>query len=156
VTTQHGQKAAHKFLELYREIYRRYRRQDSSRPLTNQSRAVLEHFSQTGPLTVGEAARHLNRAQSVVSDIITQLEQHGLLEREPDPQDKRRTLVWLTSTGVARLQQEDQVLALADLTSAFATLDTASRTGLLQGMAQLIENAPSAQPNVATRKREAK
>ena len=52
-----------------------------------------------GPLTIGEAALHLERAQSVVSEIVSHLVQQGLLERESDPADRRRTLVWLTPAG---------------------------------------------------------
>lgn len=37
-----------------------------------------------GPLTVGDIALHLYRVQSVVSDIVTQLESKGVLERERD------------------------------------------------------------------------
>jgi DNA-binding MarR family transcriptional regulator len=54
---------------------------------------VLEHLALAGPLTVGEAAAHMNRAQSVVSEIVTHLERDGLLERQTDPGDRRRTLI---------------------------------------------------------------
>src|SRR5215470_11634026 len=53
--------------------------------LPNASLAVLEHLAHAGPLTVGEAAAHLNRAQSVVSEIVSHLERQGMLEREGDP-----------------------------------------------------------------------
>ena len=46
------------------------------------SRAVLEHLAMAGPLTIGEAAGHLNRAQSVVSEIVSHLTDQELLERK--------------------------------------------------------------------------
>lgn len=52
---------------------------------------MLTHLAVSGPLTVGEAAGHLNRAQSVVSEIVDGLERKALLERERDPADRRRT-----------------------------------------------------------------
>jgi len=60
---------------------------------------VLHHLSLTGPLTVTEAARHLGRAQSVMSEMIDHLEAKGFLARHRDTRDKRRTLVWLTAAG---------------------------------------------------------
>lgn len=60
---------------------------------------MLTHLAVSGPLTVGEAAGHLNRAQSVVSEIVDGLERKALLERERDPADRRHTLVWLTPAG---------------------------------------------------------
>jgi DNA-binding MarR family transcriptional regulator len=88
------------FAELFRAVYLTFHRRDGSRSqLPNASLAVLEHLAHAGPLTVGEAAAHLNRAQSVVSEIVSHLERQGMLERESDPADRRRTLVWLTGAG---------------------------------------------------------
>jgi hypothetical protein len=64
------------------------------------------------PLTIGEAAAHLDRAQSVVSEIVSHLEDDGLLERERDPADRRRTLVWLTPAGQSALRRDREVLGL--------------------------------------------
>jgi DNA-binding MarR family transcriptional regulator len=91
---------ARAFAELFREAYLRFHRRDGKRSeLSGASRAVLLHLSQAGPITVGELALHLDRAQSVVSEILNQLEGKGVLEREADPQDRRRTLVWLSPEG---------------------------------------------------------
>src|SRR3954463_10508310 len=92
-------------------VYLRFHRRDGKRAqMSGASRAVLLHLAHAGPLTVGEAAKHLDRAQSVVSDIVSQLEAKKLLAREPDPDDRRRTLVWLTPTGFDALDREGQVL----------------------------------------------
>ena len=95
-----------RFVALFHEAYLAFHRRSGRRgQLTNASRSVLLHLAQAGPLSIGEAARHLDRAQSVVSDIVAQLEDKGLLERERDPSNGRRTLVWLTRmawTGCVR------------------------------------------------------
>ena len=88
------------FCSVYPRVYLAFHRRDGRRSeLTNASRAVLTHLIGSGPITIGEAALHLDRAQSVVSEIVNQLQGHGLVAREPDPADRRRTLVWLTDTG---------------------------------------------------------
>lgn len=69
---------AERFAELFRGVYLTFHRRDGPRSqLANASRAVLEHLAMAGPLTVGEAAGHLDRAQSVVSEIVTHLEHQG-------------------------------------------------------------------------------
>src|SRR5690348_8140110 len=66
---------AERFAGLFRAVYLSYHRRDGPRgSLPGASRAVLEHLAMAGPLTVGEAAGHLSRAQSVVSDIVSHLE----------------------------------------------------------------------------------
>jgi DNA-binding MarR family transcriptional regulator len=88
--------------------------------LLRSERAVLLHLAQAGPLTVGECSRHLKRAQSVVSEIVDQLEKKGLLSRTADEADRRRTLVWLTDAGRERLVRDQDVLSRAALEKAFS------------------------------------
>ena len=89
-----GGEAAGEFEQLFRAVYLTFHRRDAPRSqLANASLAVLEHLALAGPLTGGELAAHLGRAQSVVSEVVSHLERQGLLERESDPADRRRTLV---------------------------------------------------------------
>src|SRR5262249_2958350 len=98
---------ADEFAELFPAIYLRFHRRDDKQPdLTAASRAVLTHLSLSGPVTVGEAAAHLGRAQSVVSEIFDQLEEKQLVERMTDPDDRRRVQVWLTDRGVTLLARD--------------------------------------------------
>ena len=123
------------FCAAFPQAYLAFHRRDGRRnELTNASRAVLTHLAGSGPITVGEAARHLDRAQSVVSDIVTQLEGHGLLEREPDPDDRRRTLVWLTEAGMNRLRHDADVLDRTLVARAMEQLDDTTRRGLIDGL----------------------
>jgi DNA-binding MarR family transcriptional regulator len=105
------------------------------------SRAVLQHLAMSGPLTVGEAAVHLDRAQSVVSEIVDGLTRKDLLERERDPGDRRRTLVWLTPAGQRALHRDGEVLGLDALAAALARMAPADRDALLTGAAALIAAA---------------
>jgi DNA-binding MarR family transcriptional regulator len=137
-----GRADAERYAELFRAVYLSYHRRDGPRSgLTGASRAVLEHLAISGPLTVGEAARHLDRAQSVISEIVDQLEDKALLERERDPADRRRTLVWLTPAGQEALRRDGEVLGLDRLADALARLPAGQRTALITATAALVAAA---------------
>jgi DNA-binding MarR family transcriptional regulator len=134
------------FAALFRTIYLTYHRRDGPRSgLTGASRAVLGHLAHTGPLTIGEAALHLDRAQSVVSEIVDGLERRGLLMRDRDPADRRRTLVWLTPAGIEALRRDAEVLSEDALAAAIARMTDSDRTSLLTGAAALLAAAPPPQ-----------
>lgn len=135
--------AAAEFGVLFRSAFLAFHRRDGPRStLTGASRAVLTHVSVTGPLTIGESAVHLRRAQSVVSEIVSGLVAKGLLAREPDPSDRRRVLVWLTPEGMAELSRDGDVLGTAPLTAALASMTDEQREGLLTGFRALLAAAP--------------
>ena len=128
------------FARLFRAIYAEFHRRDGPRGgLTGASRAVLEHLAMAGPLTIGEMASHLDRAQSVVSEIVDQLEAKALLERERDPADRRRVLVWLTADGQAVRERDQEVLDVERLRAAFDRLDPPDATTCLATLRTLIE-----------------
>jgi DNA-binding MarR family transcriptional regulator len=138
------QARAERFAELFRAIYLTFHRRDKPRSeLPGASRAVLEHLALAGPLTIGEAAAHMRRAQSVISEIVTHLERDGLLERENDPADRRRTLIWLTSDGHEALRRDREVLELDLLAGAMAGLPSGQADELIAAMRALIEHAQS-------------
>ncbi len=139
--------AAARFAALFPEIYLHFHRRDEKRSeLSGASRAVLSHLALSGPLTIGEAAGHLRRAQSVVSEIVTQLAGKGLLERWRDPRDRRRTLVWLTPAGIELLERDRDVLSIDLLTAAFARMSPGEQQALSVGVAALLRCAPSPAP----------
>jgi DNA-binding MarR family transcriptional regulator len=131
--------AAETFGELFAQVYLRFHRRDGKRAeLPSASRAVLQHLSVTGPLTVGEMGQHLDRAQSVVSEIVDHLERDGLLERIRDPRDRRRTLVWLTEAGLAYLAHDREVLSRELLERAMARMTAERRDALLEAVRDLL------------------
>ncbi|HEY3665206.1 MAG TPA: MarR family transcriptional regulator [Polyangiaceae bacterium] len=130
---------ARQFGELFPAVYLRFHRRDGrQRELPGASRAVLHHLTLTGPLTIGEMAKHLSRAQSVVSEMVAHLERDGLLERMQDPKDKRRALVWLSDKGLALLDREREVLSSELLTRAMTRMKSVDRLALLRGMQALL------------------
>jgi DNA-binding MarR family transcriptional regulator len=134
--------AAQRFASLFPDVYLRFHRRDEKHSeLSGASRAVLTHLAMTGPLTVGEAAGHLQRAQSVVSEIVTQLAGKGLLERWRDSRDRRRTLVWLTPSGLRFLERDRDVLSIELLTAACAQMSASEREALSIGIEALLRAA---------------
>ena len=135
------------FAELFRAVYLRFHRRDRKRSeLTGPMRGVLQHLSIAGPLTIGEAARHFDRAQSVVSEIADRLEGKGLVERVRDPRDARRTLIWLTEAGIAALERDRQVLDLPLLARALGKMPDGQAAALLETMRALVEAADHQPP----------
>ena len=136
------QARAEQFEQLLHAVYLTFHRRDGARnQLPGASRAVLQHLALSGPLTVGEAASHLGRAQSVVSEIVNHLERQGLLEREADPDDRRRTLVWLTPAGHDALRRDRAILSMDLLTPAINRLPPDRADCLLAGLRDLVNEA---------------
>lgn len=132
--------SAASFQELYRRVYHRFHRRDTteSNRISTESLAVLQHLRDTGPLTVIEAARHFERSQSAMSEIITRLERRSILMRMPDERDRRRTLVWLTEEGLTLLRNAEQVLSPKLLQHAFEQLDEDARQRVLDALDELL------------------
>ena len=127
--------------EYYKRIYDRFYRRvkpESYRP-GRESLAVLRHLSRTGPLTVTEAAQHFSRSQASTSEVFARLEKRGLLARVVDSQDRRRTLVWLTKTGLNVLDDSSQVLSRAKLERAFQQLSDTERHSVVQCLEALLQ-----------------
>jgi DNA-binding MarR family transcriptional regulator len=136
------QAQAERFAEAFRAVYLTFHRRDRPRSqLAGASRAVLEHLAMAGPLTVGEAAAHLSRAQSVVSEIVGHLERQGLLERESDPGDRRRTLIWLTAAGQEVLRRDREVLGTDLLAPALSRLPPGQADALIAALHTLVDQA---------------
>jgi DNA-binding MarR family transcriptional regulator len=134
--------AATEFAELFGLAYRRFYRRVpvGQHLLTGESIAALQHFAEAGPLTVAEAATHLGRSQSAMSEMLDRLERRGLVARVSDDRDRRRTLVWLTDEGKAALDEAQRVLSEVRLRDAFAEMDRRQRKQLIELMRSLIES----------------
>ena len=72
---------------------------------------------------------------------MTHLEGQGLLEREDDPADRRRTLIWLTPAGHEALRRDREVLSVDLLARAFARMPAAEADALIAGMQALVDTA---------------
>ena len=137
---------AQEIVSAYSRIYLYfYRRRDPRgyRPRP-ETLAVMEHLFATGPLTVSEASCHLDRSQSSVSELLDRLVHRGLLDRIPDERDRRRTLVWLSESGLALLEEERQVLDIKRMERVLALMTTQQQQNLADGLRALIAAAARA------------
>ena len=66
----------------------------------SQSRA-LRVLTRHGVMRLSDLAEHLRIAARSTTEVVDSLEDKGLLERQPDPHDRRATLVALTAPGIA-------------------------------------------------------
>jgi DNA-binding MarR family transcriptional regulator len=138
-----SKQAAAAFAELFPAVYLRLYTRRAKRPaeLTPQLTGMLRHLAWSGPLTVGELALHLGRAQSVASEMVDRLREKGLVERIADERDRRRKLLWLTDAGRLKLQRDEQVLSPDLLRSAVSRMKTVERLALIRGMRALVQAA---------------
>jgi len=90
-------------------------------PLSPRHVAALEQI-RGGPLTVGELASRLDLTLPTVSGVLADLDRAGLVERRPDPADRRRTLIWLTPSGHEALSRDREVLGADHLARAMGRL----------------------------------
>lgn len=77
----------------------------------------------------GELAGHLRVAPRSVTDVVDALEARGLLAREPDPSDRRATVLVLTASG-RQLVEEIGSARRADADTYFARLSESDRASL--------------------------
>lgn len=85
---------------------------------------ILAILATDGPGSQYELAKMLGKAPGVVVTAIDQLEQAGLVERNRDPADRRRSVVTLTDAGHEALAKADEI-ADAVLAGVFPGLEAA-------------------------------
>jgi DNA-binding MarR family transcriptional regulator len=73
-------------------------------PLTHG--AVLGRLDREGPRSVSDLAHAERVRPQSMAQTVGELEADGLVERRPDPDDRRRALVELTDEGLSTLQAD--------------------------------------------------
>ena len=88
--------------------------------------AVLHHLEAQGPVAQRELAGALRIQPSNIVALLDELERRGLLERSPDPTDRRRHRVELTAGGRRTLERASEAAGAAE-TDLLAPLTAAER-----------------------------
>jgi len=90
---------------------------------------VLNALNRRGPLRISNLAADQEMTQPGMTQLVTRMEQAGLVSRQADPSDGRAVLVAATDTGqqVFRTRDERRVALFAEL---YGHLDTEERRRL--------------------------
>ncbi len=107
-------------------------------PLGRRHVGVLAHVAAEGERTVSEIAEDLGLSLPAASKLVGELEDHTLVSRREDPDDRRRTVVRLDPETSRRvlgwLGRRNEPLE-----AALATLTEEERQGFLKGMRALAD-----------------
>lgn len=104
-------------------------------PLGPRHVAALQQL-RDGPLTVGELASRLGLTLSTVSGVLADLGRAGFADRQPDPADRRRTIVQIPP-GKAALVMEWLDGAASPLARVLDKLDPSEQAAFLKAMDML-------------------
>lgn len=103
--------------------------------------AVLAALEEYGALSQADLGRHLSLDRNDVNGIVTRLEAGRLVDRRPDPANRRRNIVTLTEPGKERLAAL-QRHADAVQSELLAALDPAERAQLQALLAKVLAGHP--------------
>ncbi len=118
-------------------LLRRLRQEDATSGLTAPRLSALSVIVFAGPLTLGALAEAEQVRPPTISRLVKSLEAEGLVERMPDPDDRRVQRVRATEAG-HRLLQEGRARRVRALSSEVAALP-AEKAQLLAEAADLLE-----------------
>jgi DNA-binding MarR family transcriptional regulator len=127
-----------RLMQLFPRVSRGMRRwQDraapqSPAPLGPRHVAALQQL-RDGPLTVSELASRLGLTLSTVSGVLADLGRAGFVDRQPDPADRRRTIVQIPA-GKAALVMEWLDGAASPLARVLEKLDPSEQAAFLKAM----------------------
>jgi DNA-binding MarR family transcriptional regulator len=102
----------------------------------SQMRAIRILTGHEGGVRSSELAHHLHIAPRSATEVIDALETKGLVQRSPDPTDRRATLVSLTTRGAELMDSVRRARGL-ESERLFERLSTADRTHLARILHQL-------------------
>ncbi|MEJ3653409.1 MarR family transcriptional regulator [Actinomycetes bacterium KLBMP 9759] len=107
-----------------------------------QSRAMMT-LLRHGTVRLSALAEHLGIAPRSTTEVVDALEERGLVERQPDPHDRRATLVALTAGGAEAAQAMREARA-TESESFFDGLNDEDRADLTRILGTLRRDATAA------------
>ncbi len=114
--------------------------------LTLSTASLLAYVADFGPVTQTRVAEHLRQGRAVTGTHIDKLEARGLVERRPDPDDRRVWLIAITEAGhelCDSIADVDQVLR-AELR---AGISRTERQALAHVLVRLQDNLNNTTPD---------
>ncbi len=105
--------------------------------------SLLAYICDFGPVSQTRAAEHLGQGRAVTGTHVDKLQALGLVERRPDPEDRRVWLVAITPAGAkmtAAIAEVDEVFR-ADLRDGVSRADRQALAALLVRLQQNIRRS---------------
>lgn len=132
--TNPGETAAAELMQSLGVLLRRVRAEAGQEGLSWSQAAAMGRLDRTGPMTTADLARaELVKPQSM-GTVLAELEQEGLVRRQPHPTDGRQILFSLTAAGVEARRQR-HAAKLAWLGAAIARFDAEEQDTLVDAIA---------------------
>jgi DNA-binding MarR family transcriptional regulator len=103
----------------------------------SQARAIAV-LKRHGVMRLSELSDHLHIAPRTATEVVDGLQDRGLVERQPDPHDRRATLVSLTDEG-KRVGAEIRSARTAEAERFFGVLSTTDRAHLSRILRRLTQ-----------------
>jgi DNA-binding MarR family transcriptional regulator len=124
-------------------LNRRVRQERGDGSLSPNQLTVLGHLRRHGPSTPGEVAAAERQRPQSLTRVFAELETERLIQRAPDPTDRRQSVLSLTEAGCRALEQ-DMAERDAWLARALGTLTDTER-GVLALAAEVMERLANAE-----------
>ena len=139
-------KEVEEFRELFRQLERRLglldQIQSSCCGLTLSQCHALVEIGQASPLSLSDLSQRLGIDKSTTSRVVDTLVVGGMVERVPQPEDRRSVVLSLTTTGkenLSRIEGEmDRLFGIV-----LASIPVEKRAQVLETLTLLLENLPS-------------
>jgi MarR family transcriptional regulator, transcriptional regulator for hemolysin len=77
--------------------------------LTLSLASLLAYVAEFGPVNQTRAAEHLGQGRAATGSQVDRLQELGLIERRPDPDDRRVWMVAITAAGTAKATEVAEV-----------------------------------------------
>src|SRR5271168_1666161 len=116
------------------QLLRRLRAESNPDELTWSQTVVLARLEQAGPTTTADLARLESVKPQSMGATLAELEQEGLVERQPHPTDGRQVLFVLTGEGV-EARRKRSAAKQKWLLAAIAKLDRGEQQMLMSAVA---------------------
>jgi DNA-binding MarR family transcriptional regulator len=101
--------------------------------------ALLAALDEAGPASQADLGRRIMVDRSDMVATVNELGEQGLVERAPDPTDRRRNVVTITPTGRKRLRELDRLVAGAQ-DELLAPLPARERAQLIRLLTRVVDH----------------
>jgi DNA-binding MarR family transcriptional regulator len=134
--TDPGKRILEELSRLIRQLIRISGGPDDGPAMTATQRLALFELVDSGPLRLNDLAQRMGTSAPTSSRAVDALDELGLVERHPDPTDRRAITIKLTDSG-RRSVEERKARVYAAFRPAAAALSPADREQLAQLLARL-------------------